>query len=178
MKARILLAVFTGLIAACPRSAFASSAPRALVAFDHPEKFTDVADLYPPTDQGRDYILKTLSDFLVNEAGRLVPAGCKLSMTFTDIDLAGAFEPWRGPQFDDIRIVKDIYPPRFKFSYMLTDAAGRVLLQGRENLLDLNFQNRLVLDRQDPLCYEKDILKDWMRGHLRGVQALAAGTGL
>ena len=42
----------------------------------------------------------------------MVPEGDKLTITFTDIDLAGDFEPWRGPQWDEVRIVKAIYPPR------------------------------------------------------------------
>ena len=89
--------------------------------------------------------------------------GCKLTVTFTDIDLAGEFEPWRGPQFDEVRIVKDIYPPGFKFAYTLTDANGKVLKEGTENIRDMNFQMRLLIDTNDTLRYEKDILTDWMR---------------
>ena len=60
--------------------------------------------------------LEMLRRYLTEVADSYIPDGCKLTMTFTDIDLAGDFEPWRGPQADDIRIIRDIYPPNFKFA--------------------------------------------------------------
>jgi hypothetical protein len=145
-------------------------APRVDVVFDHPEKFTDVKDANFPTDRGRDAILSRIRDFLVREATRYLPAGDDLTITFTDIDLAGDFEPWHGPQWDDVRVVKDVYPPAFKFTYSVTDSSGKILKQGSENIRDLNFQSRLVLDTSDTLRYEKDILKDWVRANLRGLK--------
>jgi hypothetical protein len=140
------------------------------VVFDHPERFTDVKDANFPTDSGRDAILSRIRDFIVREATRTLPAGDDLTITFTDIDLAGDYEPWHGAQWDDVRVVKDIYPPAFKFTYSVTDSSGKVLKQGSENIRDLNFQTRLVLDTSDTLRYEKDILKDWVRGTLRGLK--------
>jgi hypothetical protein len=166
MKTAFLFAVAAGLIA-FRAAAFADAipAPPAVeVIFDHPENFTDVKDRYEATDKGRDSILRDIRSFIVYTATKYyLPAGCHLAMTFTDIDLAGDFEPWRGPQFDDIRIIKDIYPPAFKFSYRVTDASGAVVKQGQERIRDLAFQMRIVIDREDPLRYEKDILHDWMR---------------
>jgi hypothetical protein len=81
-------------------------------------------------------------------------------------NLAGDYEPWRGPQFSDVRIVKSIYAPRFKFSFKVTDAAGKTVKEGNEDIRDLAFDMRLTLDRQDPLRFEKDILKDWISSTL------------
>jgi len=148
----------------------ASLPPRVEVTFDHPENFTDVKDSYLPSDKGRDAILSRIRSFLVSRAGTLLPAGDALKVTFTDIDLAGDFEPWHGAQWDDVRIVKDIYPPSFKFSYVVTEPSGRVVKQGTEDIRDLNFQTRLVLDSSDSLRYEKDILGDWARSTLRGLK--------
>jgi len=141
-------------------------APRAEIIFDHPDKFSDVRDFYQPTEKGREAILGRIRDYMVDQAKYYVPAGCKLTVTFTDIHLAGDFEPWHGPQFDEIRYVRDIYPPSFKFTYALTDGNGRVLKQGSEDIRDMNFQMRLLIDSSDPLRYEKDILTDWMRSTL------------
>jgi DUF3016 family protein len=171
MKTTLLTAAALGLVVSGALTAKAAAdAPRAQVIFDHPDKFTDVRDQEFPTDRGRDAILKTLRDFIVREAGYQVPTGCKLTITFTDIDLAGKFEPWRGPDFDEIRIIKPIYPPDFKFTYVVTDAAGTIVKQGREDICDLAFQMRITLDSNDPLRYEKSILSDWMRSTLRGVR--------
>jgi len=151
-------------------AARAAVAP-AEVIFDHPENFTDVKDSAMPTDRGTAAILGQLRDYLVREAAHFVPEGSRLTITFTDIDLAGEFEPWRGAQFDNIRIIKPIYPPHFKFRYTLTDAAGRVVREGQEDILDQEFQQRITLDRDDPLRYEKEILKDWLRRQARAASA-------
>ena len=90
-----------------------------------------------------------------------------VAVTVADIDLAGDYEPWRGPQCSDVRIVKSIYAPRFKFSFKVTDAAGKTVKEGTEDIRDLAFDMRLTLDRQDPLRFEKDILKDWISSNLR-----------
>jgi len=143
---------------------------RTEVVFDHPENFTDVKDRDLPSDSGRDEILSRISTFMVSRATPLLPAGDSLKITFTDIDLAGDFEPWHGPQWSDVRIVKEIYPPAFKFSWVVTDVSGRVVKQGKEDIRDLNFQTRVVLDTSDTLRYEKDILGDWTNSTLRGLK--------
>jgi hypothetical protein len=155
------------LLAATPVSAPASQADktdqRVEVIFDHPEKFTDVKGDSMDSPKGRDIMLDQIRDFLVQSGAELFPAGQKLAITFTDIDLAGEYEPWRGAQWSDVRIVKDIYPPRFNFSYKLTDAAGNVLKEDKVELRDLSFMMRMTISRDDPLRFEKDILGDWVR---------------
>jgi hypothetical protein len=135
---------------------------RTEVVFEQPEKFTDVKDSDFGTDKARDAILERIREYIVERADKALPAGQKLVITFTDIDLAGEYEPWRGPQFSDVRIVKSIYPPRLKFSYKITDAAGKTVKEGNEDLRDLAFEMRLTADRQDTLRYEKDMLRDWI----------------
>ena len=69
-----------------------------------------------------------------------------------------------------MRIVKDIYPPAFKFTYTVTDASGKVVKNGSENLRDGSFQYRLTIDTSDPLRYEKAVLSDWAHSALRGLK--------
>jgi hypothetical protein len=171
MKTTRWLAALCGLWVAGAGSGLAATASadaRAEVIYDHPEKFTDVKDSSMPTDEGSAAILSNLREYLVHEARTLIPDGYKLTMVFSDIDLAGDFEPWRGAQFDNIRIVKAIYPPHFKFTYKLTDPTGRVIREGQEDLVDMAFDMRITIDHDDPLHYEKSILKDWMHRQLRG----------
>jgi len=140
----------------------AKASARTEVVFEQPEKFTDVKDSDFGTDNGRDAILERLREYIIERSDKVLPTGQKLVITFTDIDLAGEYEPWRGPQFSDVRIVKSIYPPRLKFSYKITDAAGKTVKEGQEDLRDLAFEMRLTADRQDTLRYEKDMLRDWI----------------
>jgi hypothetical protein len=167
MKTLSLLPVFLGL-AAVPLPAAETTPSRISVEFDHPEKFTDVRDAYSPSDKGRDAILSNIRQFVEHRADRLLPPGDSLKVTFTDIKLAGDYEPWRGPNWDNVRIVKPIYPPDLKFTYSVRDASGRVVKQGSDDLRDLDFQMRGAdPSNDDPLRYEKSMLGDWLQDNLR-----------
>jgi hypothetical protein len=136
---------------------------RADVAFFEPEKFTDVRDS-SMGDYTRTTYLDQIRDYLVEQSKNYVPEGYMLHVTFTDIDMAGDFEPWRGPRFDDIRIVKDIYPPRINLSFRLTDAEGNVVKEGKRELKDLAFLMKITMAfRDDPVRHEKALLDDWLR---------------
>jgi class 3 adenylate cyclase len=170
--ARLLLTLLLGLSAGALRSADQAAAPatRVTVVFDHPEKFTDLkaGDSDEDNERGARDFLPQLKEHLEGEAGRLLGPGQKLTVTFTDIDLAGAYEPWRGPQFSDVRIIKDIYPPRLVLTFVLTGADGKVLKQGPRQLSDMAFLLRITRAfRDDPLRYEKELLDDWLATELR-----------
>jgi len=115
---------------------------RVEVVFDHPDKFTDIKDAYVASDKGEQAILDQIRDFIVDRASPMVPEGWKFRITFSDIDLAGEYEPWRGPQWDMVRIIKPVYPPAFRFTYAVTDRAGKVVRQGSEFFRDASFQFR------------------------------------
>ncbi len=170
MKTICLFSAFLGLAASSLHATAANAVSRTDVTFDHPENFTDVKDRALPTDKGRDNILANIRSFIVDRADRILPEGYALRMTFTDIDLAGEFEPQRGARWDDVRIVKAIYPPAFKFTYAVMDPSGKVVRQGSENIRDMTFDSRITFDRGDPLHYEKDFLDDWMRSNLRNLK--------
>jgi hypothetical protein len=143
---------------------------RVTVVFDHPEKYRDIKDhdFDSDNERGREHFLPMLKEHIEKEAGRLLAPGQKLTITFTDIDLAGDFEPWRGPQLSDVRIVKSIYPPRMDFSFKLTDENDQVLKEGEEKLVDLAYQMRITRSfSDDVLRYEKDMFSDWLRGELK-----------
>ena len=167
----LLFASILGLVAAGDLIAADAAKPaRVEVFFDHPENFTDVKDRADPTETGRDEILGAIHDTIVREAAKYLPAGYGLTLVFSDIDLAGDFESWRGPQYDSVRVVRPIYPPAFKFSYKLTDPAGQVVKRGEEGIRDLNFELRASLDHSNPLYIEKDILREWIRNNLQGIK--------
>jgi hypothetical protein len=161
----------TALLAAGPVLAMRGAAeqpernPRIQVVFSQPEKFTDVKQTYNGDEREREDLLTQVRDYLYKEARLYVPEGDRLEITFTDIDMAGDFEPWRGPNWQDVRIVKDIYPPRIELSFRLLDANGNVIKEGTRKLTDLSFAMKLNpnLDRSDPLRHEKLLLDDWIR---------------
>lgn len=143
--------------------------PRAVAEYLAPEKFSDFRDGLFDSEKGREQLIAAFNAHLATLGERYVPAGQRLELRFRDIDLAGDFEPWRGPSFDDIRIVKDIYSPRMEFDYRLVDAlTGAVIREGAEKLSDLGFlMASTLLPSHDQLRYDKEILTDWVRAQFR-----------
>ena len=166
------LALLAGLTAAGALFA-ADPTPAAspvTVVFFQPEKYIDLKDGYSDNENtnGRERYLPQIEEYLQREAGRLLTAGQKLTVTFTDIDLAGDYEPWHGPQFDSVRMVKGVYVPRLTFKFTLADSSGKVIKEGERKLVDLAFQMRVTMGfKDDPLRYEKEMLRDWARDELR-----------
>ena len=135
------------------------SAGAVVVEFVQPEKFTDAGN-----DSFGGYSASTLASlrkYIERTAPRYLQAGQQLSIRITDIDLAGSFEPWRGPG-RDVRIVRDVYPPRIKLQYEWRDADGHILGQGEKNLRNLGFQMTTVARDSDALRYEKALINDWL----------------
>jgi hypothetical protein len=172
---RQAMAILSGLLLVSVAGA-ADAPPRGTVKVDYAnaQAFTDVGDeKRQPTDAERDAILKQLTTSIERRAGTRIPQGSTLAITVTDIDRAGEFEVWRGPQADHIRVMKAIYPPRIKLSFSLVDANGAKLAGGDRDLRDLDYQTGIVDDRQDPLRYEKRMLNRWID---RELGAIAGST--
>jgi hypothetical protein len=160
----LIAGLFIAALPSLPAGEESKGSDRVDVVFFEPEQFTDVREHNMDSDKARDYILHQLKSYLQDRARVYVPEGGKLTVTITDVDLAGEFEPWRGSAAMDVRIVKDIYPPRIKLSYRLTDANGGVIKQGERSLTNMDFlQNALALSTSDPLRHEKALLDDWLR---------------
>lgn len=164
-----LFLLAAGMVAVSP--AFAADTPPAgqvEVIFDKPENFRDIKDSSLDTERGREANLAQFRQYLEQRAPRLLAPGQKLSITISDIDMAGEYEPWRGPSAQDVRIIKSIYTPRIELSYKLTDQAGAVIKEGKSKLSDLNFQNNITsVNTSDELRYEKRLLDDWLRSEFR-----------
>jgi len=136
------------------------------VEFQNPEKFQDARDSFGgPTDKAA---LDTLRTAVKESARPHLKAGQKLRVTFTDVDLAGEFEPQSGPQTDHVRFIKAIYTPSQTLTFELTDAAGTVLRQGQRTLTDMNYQsNALRIGSDQPFFYDKVLIQDWVHAEFR-----------
>lgn len=168
MKTRI--ALFTLLAAsglASPLPLHAADAPpqSVTVTYDHPENFTETREekALAPTRASNDY-LKTLRTYIEKQGAKMLPPGQRLELVITDIDRAGSFEPWHGGQLREVRIIKDIYPPRIDLSFKLLDADGKVIREGTRKLRDLGFlTSNTAATGDDSLRYEKRLIDRWLR---------------
>ncbi len=111
-----------------------------------------------PKDWTRD-----LGDHLRKRADGILPAGEQLTVSIDDVKLAGAFEPWSGPAAQDIRFLKDIYPPRMDLHYSLTSADGTMIREGQSRLRDGGYLQHTVTTSSDPLRYDKRMIDVWLR---------------
>jgi len=139
------------------------------VVFVQPEKFTDArrAEFKPNSEA----ILDAIAKFMQEMGEEIIPWDMNLDIRVTDVDLAGNFEPWRGPQSEQVRITNQLYPPRFALEYGVIDARGQVIQSGKRDLTDLNYQLRTFYPIDDYLRYEIDLLRQWFRaefGKLKG----------
>jgi hypothetical protein len=163
---RILqMAALALALASCATSAIdrvqaaSDPVPRVSVIFVMPETFTDAG--YSKTERSSPAILLQLQRFIVETATRQLPEPLRLDIKIIDVDLAGDFELFRGPQFEHVRIIKDIYPPRIVLEFRVSDPVGRSINEGRHELADLNYLVRVTSRRDDPLRYEKELLQGW-----------------
>jgi hypothetical protein len=137
--------------------------PVVRVEFIHPEKYTDIRDSRSlRVNPERNQHLKSLRSWLEKQAPKHLAPGQGLVFEFTDIDLAGDYEPIIDPVLADVRIVKGIYPPRLTFRYRLEGADGQEIASGEETLRDLGFDTRPITRDSDPLRFEKRMLKEWL----------------
>jgi hypothetical protein len=118
-----------------------------------------------PFDKTRDAYLEDLRKHIVRSAARLLSEQQKLAIAITDVDMAGSFEPQHSRMYD-VRIVKDIYPPRIELSFTLTGADGAVVKQGERLLRDSSFLMTSAPYASQPMRYEKDMIDRWLEREL------------
>ena len=152
-------------LAGTPATAAATAPTNVTVSYDHPEQFTETRKVraLAPQLTSDDY-LKVLKAYMENRAGKMLPPGDHLDIVVTDIDRAGNFEPWRPYPLREVRIIKDIYPPRIDLRFRLTDASGNVLREGTRKLRDPGFiADGISRSMNDNLRYEKGLIDRWLR---------------
>ena len=168
-------ALMAGSANAAPRAVTDPDAPRALqadgpvsVKWDDPAKFTEIRQSSNRFEAERGDWVQQLAKYVQTTASKALQPGQTLQVTFTDIKRAGDYEPWHGPRASDIRVMRDIYPPRVTLTYTLKDAQGQVISEGERKLQDTGYLHNIGRQSDtDPLRYEKRLLDDWIRRDLR-----------
>lgn len=131
------------------------------VVFVQPEKFTDAGYSRPfASERDRAEVQHDVEQHLRRLAERHLGSGDSLKIEVLDIDLAGHFEPFRF-RGADVRVVRDVTPPRIKLRYTLS-RDDRTVASAEEQVSDLNFLTSIGrYSSTDRLRYEKAMLDDW-----------------
>jgi hypothetical protein len=132
------------------------------VSFIHPETYTDAAWSGGYSIKAEQPTLDEISRYLETLGDRYLGPGQALAIEVLNVDLAGQYETWRGTAHD-VRIIRDIYPPRITVRYRLTDG-GRPVINGRDVVTDINYlSNPATSLIGDSLRYEKAMLETWFK---------------
>lgn len=105
------------------------------------------------------------------ELGTKLPEDHKLSITMTDLDLAGRIEPTYGVGGSGhIRVLDSVSFPTMTFSYTYTDGSGEVISEETEvRLKDLGDGSSTLRSihgtSDDSLYREKRLMTEWVRRH-------------
>jgi len=166
--------LLAGPVSARPANVTDSDAPRSLpasgpvsVSWSDPAQFTELRYSHNRWEAQRGNWVVQLAEHLRKGTEKVLPAGQRVEFNITDIKRAGDYEPWHGTSGQDVRIVRDIYPPRMTFTFVRYGSDGQVLDQGERKLVDMGFLSRggNGLD-SDPLRHEKRMLDSWIRREL------------
>ena len=110
---------------------------------------------------------RMLTEHLRKRADAVLPPGERLEVIIDDIKLAGDYEPWRGPNLQDVRFMKDIYPPRLDLHFRLLGADGAQIRDGEAKLRDMSYLMRSLPNSNDPLRYDKRQIDEWLNKEFR-----------
>ena len=169
-----LLLVLAGCAATGASGMLAADAPRALpesgpvsVQWNDPSTFTEVRFSGNRWAASEGNWLQDLAQYMRKRAQPKLAPGEHLDLTIVDIDRAGQFEPWRGPNLQNTRIIRDQYPPRMTVQFRRLDASGAVIAEGERKLTDPAFMlSSSPFNDTDPLRYEKHMADSWLRREL------------
>lgn len=138
------------------------------VQWTDPAEFSDLRFSGSRWDAERGDWVADLARHVQHRAGTRLPPGQTMDVTITDIQRAGGFEPWLGPNYSHVRMMRDIYPPRMTLQVRITGADGQVLAEGERSLSNLNYlrSSPPSLNSNDSLRHEKRMIDDWLRREL------------
>ena len=137
------------------------------ITWEEPESYSDIRPTNESRKRFRERTLEELESHIV-ELAKDLPDSQVLSMTVTNVDLAGQVWPSQFVGFgngagSDVRIIKRIDIPRMTFSYTLANEDGQIIVSGEEiKLKDMDFmESNIRRNRTESLSYEKAMLNDW-----------------
>jgi hypothetical protein len=151
------------LLAGALLPALAAAQPAIEVRFTDPTRFTDLR--YTTSDDAHDAadLADELRRYLERRAPVYVPAGKRLAVVITDVDMAGELRPSAGGSVYMLRrMIRGIYPPRVDLEFRLVAADGTVEREGRRELRNNAFLYGKYAHQRAPLVHEKALLERWL----------------
>ena len=118
---------------------------------------------YNPRREGPSIWLDPLVKHLDKRLEEQLADGQRMEVTIVNVLRAGRFEPWHGPGWNEVRILRDHTPPRIELEYRYYGVDGQLRAEGHERLVDGAYAMRSIRSESDPSRHEKRMLDDWVR---------------
>ncbi|GIU02519.1 DUF3016 domain-containing protein [Shewanella morhuae] len=132
------------------------------ITWQNPKDFRDIKSSGEIQSRYEKRLFETLTKNISKEASKILKPNQKLEMTMTDVDLAGDMRPTFGATPDDLRVIKDLYPPRMTFTYQILEN-DKVIIVGDEKLSDMGFLGGIHSSTDKPFIYETKMLTEWLK---------------
>jgi hypothetical protein len=159
---QLLLLSVTLLAVASVASVYGAQPDNVTIQYVHPEKFTDFSINGRDYRWSASYFGSEISSDLRPVLKRKFPDG-KLTLRFTDIDLAGGSRSSR-QRGKDARVVRgEMTPVRMSFDFLLQDSAGKTLANGSTRITDTTRHSLSPSSSSEPLYYEKRMIEKWLQ---------------
>ncbi|MGB0133084.1 DUF3016 domain-containing protein [Dokdonella sp.] len=140
--------------------AIAVEKPRVAVDWTDPAQFSEILNRSAFNQTNPVVWLGEFASTIRRHAPRVLKTGQSLSVTITDVTLAGTVQ--YGPGAVGVRVVGSNSPPRIKLRFTLTSADGQVIDNGDRNLSNPGFMSPHFPNNGDAYQYETRLLTDWM----------------
>jgi hypothetical protein len=126
-----------------------------------PETYRDAYSSSSKTDKSRQIALDDFQSFIVKEASTVIKASDNLKISVTQLDMTGEYEPW-SMNHRDVRMMKSPYFGYIAFKYSLTDASGKVIKEGEEQLTNQMLTPIDLRDKDERDPYLRETLRNWI----------------
>ncbi|GGQ32478.1 DUF3016 domain-containing protein [Shewanella litoralis] len=165
IKYLLLASVFSGQVA------MAEDAPEpnpltevgvVKIEWQNPKEFRDIKTSTELQSRFEKRLFETLTKNINKQAEKSLKPGQTLHMQVTNLDLAGDMRPTFGATPGDLRIVKDLYPPRATFSFTVNEG-DKVIISGDEKITDMSFMYNSHRFNDRPFQYETTLFTDWLQ---------------
>jgi hypothetical protein len=154
-----------GIFMLNPAPTLAAQPSNVTIQYVNPEKFTDFRIYGRDASWSASYFAGQISEYLSPVLNRRFP-GAKLTLRFTDIDLAGREANSSGGG-RNVRVSRGaITPARMSFVFLLQDSGGRTMSSGSTRISDTSNPSSMVARQRsasERLYFEKQMLEKWLR---------------
>lgn len=130
------------------------------VTWTNPDKYTDIRAGNEHRAKFKARIFNHFEKHFSKLSEKL-PDGQVLKVNVTNVDLAGDV---RFDTMDRIRVIRDLYIPRMKFTYELVNSNKSIVDSGEVDLKDMGFmQQSANIGHHQAIYYEKKMLNKWFK---------------